>query len=784
MRLRGPKLLLSVISLGLVALLVWVDLRRATSPGPLSPTHEQERALRGRGGCEDCHGADPVAGMASACADCHEEIAAQLEDRRGLHGGLAETLAADCGACHLEHLGDGFPLVAPVSFERAGHARDGFDHATVEFRLDGRHDDLACRDCHPDAELELLPKDHRRFLGRTQDCESCHEDPHRGRMRRGCAECHGQSLPFAQVATFAHDPRFPLTGGHAGQACTACHPKEDLYSVEELDRAAPPERWRRCADCHDSPHAPAFVTAAARAGVQADADSCAACHPIDGPSFAAAPLTAAQHAWSGFALAPPHAKVSCEECHPARTSNTTWASRFPGRSERDCAGCHTDPHRGQFAGGPFAAAGCLGCHAETTWKPPSFGVDEHDRATFALTGAHRRADCADCHLDPPPAAPRRFAGTPGRCEDCHDDAHRGAFVALAPTAPAGGTCAGCHGAEAFAPARPGSFEHGVATGFPLAGAHARGECAACHPALPEADPLGRRLAFVADRVTGDPRACASCHEDVHRGAFDRPGQPAAVDGRRGCARCHDEESFGVLPAAVFDHGAWTDFALTGSHLQSACAVCHGRDLDATPGQRSLGLVAELFPGDPARCVTCHPDPHDGRFDRPGLPAVVAERADCARCHQPISFRALVDPPFDHARWASFPLREAHDRAACDACHAPLPRAGPDGRRHAFAAGESCADCHADPHVGQFALGGRTDCARCHGEAAFEPARFDHQTDSRFPLDPTHARLDCARCHQPWPLAGGGSAIRYKPLGTRCQDCHGFGRFPERDDRLR
>jgi hypothetical protein len=28
------------------------------------------------------------------------------------------------------------------------------------------------------------------------------------------------------------------------------------------------------------------------------------------------------------------------------------------------------------------------------------------------------------------------------------------------------------------------------------------------------------------------------------------------------------------------------------------------------------------------------------------------------------------------------------------------------------------------------------------------------------------------CHIPWPLPDGGEAVRYRPLGTTCADCHG------------
>jgi hypothetical protein len=93
---------------------------------------------------------------------------------------------------------------------------------------------------------------------------------------------------------------------------------------------------------------------------------------------------------------------------------------------------------------------------------------------------------------------------------------------------------------------------------------------------------------------------------------------------------------------------------------------------------------------------------------------------------------------------------------------------------------ACSACHADPHVGQFASGGPTDCARCHASTdSFEKLAFDHDRDARFRLDEGHKNLACAACHVRVPVdrgetAGGGSTVRYKPLGTSCADCHDPG----------
>jgi hypothetical protein len=122
---------------------------------------------------------------------------------------------------------------------------------------------------------------------------------------------------------------------------------------------------------------------------------------------------------------------------------------------------------------------------------------------------------------------------------------------------------------------------------------------------------------------------------------------------------------------------------------------------------------------------------------------------------------------EHGRWTGFALKGGHAALRCVQCHVP-PRG--DGRTFGRAPSR-CDQCHADPHAGQFRAQEATDCARCHDERAFVPARFDHAEQSRFALDQQHARLACAACHRAVAAPGGGTVVRFKPLGTRCQDCH-------------
>jgi hypothetical protein len=127
--------------------------------------------------------------------------------------------------------------------------------------------------------------------------------------------------------------------------------------------------------------------------------------------------------------------------------------------------------------------------------------------------------------------------------------------------------------------------------------------------------------------------------------------------------------------------------------------------------------------------------------------------------------------FDHGRWTGFVLDGKHLEAACSACHTPLRKADRFGRTWGRAKSAACADCHADPHAGQFVIEGRIDCARCHrSAAAFKTLAFRHNFDSRFPLGKAHANVACDACHKPTRI-GDTVVVRYRPVPRECADCH-------------
>lgn len=782
--MKKASVLLGAASAALVVVLVLWDSGRV-SPGPISRAHAASAGLDDDD-CESCHGDGPGR-MAEACGECHADTMADIRAARGLHGGLAD--ATSCQRCHGEHHGLDHPIVSDLSFALAGIAdRSRYAHEGLSFGLHGAHADLACARCHAHADATLLEKGQKRYDGLVQDCASCHDDPHGGKLP-DCASCHGQERPFAEVALFEHTSRFPLEGVHAGRGCQECHPKDSARSIESY--AAGAGGTRACVDCHAQPHSADFLGVADLLDRGAVDATCVDCHGLAQGAFASAAerLTPAQHERGGFALSKPHDELECGQCHAADASTVLVAERpapprarpgksaasraslaeqalalelyrdaHPARAMDDCASCHADPHAGQFADAPGGATNCLACHDRHAFVPHAYDLADHARSRFPLEGAHARAACDSCH-ERVDEGPRAFRGVDQACSACHSDAHAGFFAARGDA-----DCRSCHDTHDFA--QVADFDHGRATGFVLDGRHAEASCESCHRPRATPDEHGRVFGRIESR--GAPGNCASCHADAHLGKF------ADAGGATDCARCHDSSGFDRVDAR-FDHARDAGHPLLGAHAALACATCHPVQPRDERG-RAFGFAQILDAAKPLTdCRACHADPHEGAFDAARAPSTVAGRDGCQRCHVEDAWSPVREGSFDHGAWTGFALDGAHAQASCTSCHARLEAPSTDGRQYAKVPGNDCASCHADVHLGQFAQGGETDCARCHSTApGFEADRFDHASHSRFALDERHAKLSCDACHRPATTVGGRVATRYKPLGTACADCHGFG----------
>ncbi|MFQ5504413.1 MAG: cytochrome c3 family protein [Planctomycetota bacterium] len=689
---RRGRFSLANLDLRIVALVVLLSFgllaynkAAVPSPGPISAVHAGEEALASMLSCVHCHDT-PTGNMSRACKVCHEEIGQQLDGKSGFHASIRTVSAAECSHCHHEHAGRDSRLVDEDSFRAAGfEKREDYKHDGLGFELMGRHLELDCDKCHERALVRQLKKNEQRFLGQTQKCWTCHKDPHEGKLDE-CASCHGQEKAFEFVAEFEHDERFPLVGGHEEVACTSCHQKGTVDSVEDIVESAkagkPGTREiRECVICHEIPHSERFISGVARELAMSQAKTCSECHDYRRGGFLGNDVEMARelHASTGFLLEAGHEDVACEKCHQdyGRRIPAPWlverraafALVYPGRQPDECKVCHGDPHEGQFQQGEFRDAHCLDCHERHKFKPSLFKLEDHEKTSFPLLGKHRETDCEKCHERPKGAdetVSRIFTGTTHDCEDCHEHPHEGQFE----EGPfAGRDCKTCHGNDAFKPSIFTLALHDRSR-FPLTGAHQAVACYECHKLVE-----GSKDRRIFSRTSN---ICGECHEDVHEGAFDRPDLPQEIDGRTSCARCHKGgDSFALLYSDDFDHSRWTEFELRGQHAKLECVKCHEREQD--------GSRVKL----------------------------------------------------------------------------------------AMKPGESCANCHEDPHAGQFRVENKVDCSRCHVDTrAFTEPDFDHEKDSRFKIDEDHKALACSECHKTYKLEGGQKVVRFRPLGIECADCHG------------
>jgi hypothetical protein len=312
------------------------------------------------------------------------------------------------------------------------------------------------------------------------------------------------------------------------------------------------------------------------------------------------------------------------------------------------------------------------------------------------------------------------------CLDCHKDIatdvadHRG-YHGRMPNA-ASGECRGCHtehkGRDTdITRLSRLQFNHQLSE-FPLDGAHAHLDCAACHKA---ATPW-RKAAT----------ACATCHkaDDVHKGQFTQP-----------CGDCHTTASWS---GGRFDHDK-THFALTGAHTSVSCNACH---------------VGGHYKDTPHTCNGCHAtdDEHRG-----------ARGPDCGKCHVTKEWKTAR---YDHLKETGYALLGIHDRITCAACH----RSGNFKDRIP----KDCDGCHAadDSHARRFG----PKCEDCHDNEKWPLPAYDHEGRHQFALLGAHATLDCHACHtapvakQKLATDCAGCHRSEDPHGGKlrghCDSCHG------------
>ncbi|GAB4480220.1 MAG: hypothetical protein OHK0031_01150 [Anaerolineales bacterium] len=212
--------------------------------------------------CADCHGQDISTFAAATCADCHRQMDTAFMQAHSIEYGDS------CLACHdgveslgkkFNHASTGFDLAgkhaelrcaechngarARADFKTASgncaschqkdDAHDGqfgtecgschspkawkpatFDHNLSAFKLDGKHANVACADCHKN----------NVYKGTPTQCSACHAEPalHAGMFPgQECSVCHTTNGWSPAQYTGPHS--FPMNHGERNNRCVDCH---------------------------------------------------------------------------------------------------------------------------------------------------------------------------------------------------------------------------------------------------------------------------------------------------------------------------------------------------------------------------------------------------------------------------------------------------------------------------------------------------------------------------------------------------------------------------------
>ena len=504
------------------------------SPGDLNKVHSD---LEGLANCEKCHEARRQISSAK-CLDCHKILKERIDGGRGLH---ANSNYRDCISCHVEHLGRESKLV----WWQDGMAN--FDHSLTGYNLIGKHVGLECRKCHAEKNikhqltyLKAGKNLNETFLGLERDCLNCHMDEHRGQLGNDCLKCH-EMHGWKPVTGFDHNKTsFALTGKHQKLDCTKCHPHivdENDPQIDYLKMTG--IRHDGCIDCHKDIHAGKFDR------------NCAACHNTAG--WKEINRTEFDHSKTRYPLEGRHAALACEKCHEKGKPLT-------GLQYAKCTDCHSDFHRGAFAGRDSGGE-CSECHTVNGFSPALFTIEDHQRTKYPLEGSHLAIPCELCHksdIDNNGTKTIKFIFESTDCKSCHKNPHGDSIAKYMSDQ----GCSNCHNVGGW---KSVSFDHNK-SGFALEGRHALIACSQCHkPATNERGNMDLKF-------TGLSKDCLSCHKDIHRGQFaEKADKGTEVISVTRCGKCHSPVNW--FPDR-FDHNRDADFKLEGAHKKVKCYACH------------------------------------------------------------------------------------------------------------------------------------------------------------------------------------------------------------------
>jgi hypothetical protein len=309
--------------------------RYSGAPKKCFACHQRDDKHKGKYGekCQDCHTVSgwgsqkfdhdkdtdyPLKGRHKSvtCQQCHRSEGFKKNEKKKI-----EKLSTDCYACHRlqdEHK-EQYGRKCKDCHTVKGWKKLIFDHKKTDFPLKGKHEDVACGDCHKG----ILYKEDLKL-----DCFSCHrqDDVHREQQGKKCQDCHNEKGWQHKVAFDHNLVKFPLLGAHAALACEECHSSGSFKDTKA-----------QCLSCHkdDDVH---------KRGL---GPRCDLCHYVGD-----------WKAWefdhdkqTDFKLTGKHKGIVCNACHYEPVEKEI---DMPS----DCQSCHLkdDAHDGEFG------RHCQRCH--------------------------------------------------------------------------------------------------------------------------------------------------------------------------------------------------------------------------------------------------------------------------------------------------------------------------------------------------------------------------------------------------------------------------------------
>ncbi len=461
-------------------------------------------------------------GLDRTCSSCHDDY-------------HQKTLSNKCTSCHNTE-----------AFRPASK----FDHSKADFKLLGKHKDVDCKECH-----KITTRNGKEFQEFTnisfKDCNSCHTDPHAGRIKGMCSECHTETSFSTLVGkgSFNHNTtNFALLGEHKNVDCFKCHklthdPKNVFRDKKGIDE-------KNCVKCHKDVHENKFGS------------NCAKCHK-ESSFYSLKTMDFFDHSKTDFPLEGKHLEVDCKKCHTGRYSKPINFSA--------CKNCHKDYHNGEFVKNG-TSPDCDKCHSlQNGFDYSLYTIEKHQTTAFPLKGAHVATPCFACHTKQDKWT---FRNLGSKCVDCHKDIHEEHISAkYYPDK----KCETCHNNDSWSSV---TFDHEL-TNWSLEGKHKEVNCRKCHFLSSNRNNSEKQSFKTLEN------SCSTCHENIHHDQF-------AINGVTDCARCHVADSW--FPKN-FDHDA-TEFPLDGKHADVECKECH-----KPSKQDEEGFVT--FKIEKFKCVDCH-----------------------------------------------------------------------------------------------------------------------------------------------------------------------------------